>query len=1350
MRKTICVALLFLAGAAFTAGDDAQGVGGSAFHKNDITYSTSVATPHVKWAPRVPGGPIRGFFIPSVQYGRDMVELMQRLDLAPTTVSIDRNWDINCWGIGDYYGHETRGDRDDFRIVYGYVEKDLTGPASFDVLVIPGLNGWSRMTRASRDAILRRVRDGAGLVLIHPFVGDVKNHPFLGDEREGDGRIWEISPLVGCPDDTVNERGYPDINKAALVRGKWEVARPHFITAGLPMDLLPEGNVGGAYYRYQAKGDVLIKSGDDPIVAVSAYGKGRVVAFAYMEEGFIPSGADPLGSVEEEGFSAAGDPSVFGIYWNYWEYYYSLVAKAVVWAAGRDGGVGLKTAAAGPDEAATVRLTLSCASPRRVELEVAAHSEFGPKFGTIRTASDLRAGDNDVSVPAAALRPRGGWPGGKNIFDIIVRDPDKGETLNWGAATFDVPRRATLTVARPATDVYRDGDILSAVVRATGDVTGLRMRFNVHDDLERLLSSQTVPARQERYFYCSLENFLGKTASITAELVDENDRLVDQLRTRPVLVVQATRSPKEYHPLVAFGAAKHFFSSVRMNQIRAAAADTGFTWGGNVNNGLNIPRGAFGVYWYDRGPTTPEEMEKAIADYNATQDFESLQYLTKKELYRRTGDTKFLARSPSFHDREYMKRLRSIVYAVTRGKARYNMDYYFVGDEGSLTSYADPYDFDWGKDALSAFRSWLQGVYGSVEALNREWKSSFKVWGDVLPFTTEQAVKSGNFPPWADHRTFMEASFADAYRKVREAVVAGDPGGHIAVSGTQVTTAYNGCDWYRLDQVIDDFLSYDGGNQWDLHRSFAKPGAMIGFWTGYESRGIPLQNAIWTAAIHNVLHPNIFWMLSYLNPDFTYSRSARDMGETFKTLRYGGVGKLLMESERLQDGIALHYSMPSVHAATITLNHPERGRREIRRDFPANRDGWVRTIKDLGLQFNFVSYDQVARGTLETQRYRVFVMPMSMALSPAEAQRVRDFAAAGGVVIADAAAGVMDDHCAWQSDGLLNDFFGIRTVPSEKRKLSGSSAVETNADGDVSGTRQSPGVSGAVSATADGVSWGLSAEALEGLEAAEEGVAATTGKPLARVGKTDVGIVRQIGTGWAVYLNVLLDRYPELRSRNYGGGAYRKLVDTIFARMNLRPSMPVLGAGGAPLQQVQAVRYRFGDSRVLALVKENVGAEGIAGRDGVTVYNDANLGAVAREEISIRLPEKLFVHNITTGESLGQTDVVRTSITTGGAVVLGLSVAACALQIAAPASGRPGDALRFTLTLSTTGKHVLRCHVFGPDGSFLPVYAKNLLVSGRTGAFVFPSAVNDALGKYRVVATDVVTGASAEASVVLN
>ena len=113
--------------------------------------------------------------------------------------------------------------------------------------------------------------------------------------------------------------------------------------------------------------------------------------------------------------------------------------------------------------------------------------------------------------------------------------------------------------------------------------------------------------------------------------------------------------------------------------------------------------------------------------------------------------------------------------AAARNKARYNMDYYFVGDEGSLTSYGDPVDFDWSPPALDDFRNWLKDEYGTLDALNIEWKTNFKDWNEVVPFTTEEAQKSGNFAPWADHRTFMEITFARAYQTVRDAVIAGRP-----------------------------------------------------------------------------------------------------------------------------------------------------------------------------------------------------------------------------------------------------------------------------------------------------------------------------------------------------------------------------------------------------------------------------------------------------------------------------------------------------------------------------------------------------------------------------------------------
>ncbi|MDQ3175442.1 MAG: beta-galactosidase [Acidobacteriota bacterium] len=1311
------VSVLVLASFALLSYGQEGGVGGSAFHKNDITYSTEVVTPHINWATTLPGGPIKSFFIPSVQYGRDLVELMQRLSLQPTTVSIDRSWDINCWGIGDYYGHEYRGDRDDFQTVYGYVEKDIVGPVQFEVMVIPGLNGWSRMTRATRDAILHRVQLGAGLVLLHPFVGDVQGHPFKGDEPVGDERIWEVSPLVGVANDAVNERGYPEINQDAVTKGKWEVAQKHFITEGLPLELIPEGSIGGSFYKYRANGEVLIRSGAYPIVAAKTYGKGRVVALGYTEEGFTPQSISP---VETK------------IYWDYWEYQYSLLARSILWASRREPDVRINELTAG---SASIKLNLKSSAPRRIEIEIDGRNAFGQALGSQRQTKDLVAGETLIEIPADTLRPPTGWSGGRQIFNVIIRDVQLRTTLNWGSATLEWPKRAMMTMAKPAADVYKRGETLSAVLRAAGDLSGLQMRMQVADDMGRLLGVITKTARGERTLTYPLADFLGKFALVTGELVDERGAIVDQVRARPVMIVQDTRRPKEYTALVSFGGTKHYLQDAQMRMVRGMAADTGFTWGGDVDNSLNIPRGSFGVYWYDRGPTTTEGMEQAIADYQRKGDFESLGYLTKKELFKRTGDKKFLQRTPSFNDAGFLRTLSDIVRAAARNKARYNMDYYFVGDEGSLTSYGDAVDFDWSPGALAEFRTWLKHEYGTLPALNKEWRTDFKIWDHVVPYTTAEARQAGSFAPWADHRTFMEITFARAYQTARDAVIQGDSEAHIAVSGTQATNAYNGADWSRLDRVIDDFLSYDGGNQWDMHRSFAKRDAMIGFWTGYGSHGLAVQNAIWTAAIHNVLHPNIFWMYSFLDPDMTYSKSARDMGSAFESLKLEGVGKLLMESQRLGDGIAIHYSMASVHGASILGYHQrssdddEEGPKETSLGFPANRDGWVRTIKDLGLQFDFVSSAQVEQGNLASGKYKVLILPLSLALSPSEIKNIKSFVQAGGVVISDAAAGLMDHHCAWQPNGPMNELFGITSPDSNKRAFMA---------GD-----------GQLVVTNEGARWGLGANDLSGLTSAEPYITAAGGTPLIRIGKTDAVITRRIGKGRTIYLNIIFDKYPKLRAEKFGGANHRTLVDSLLDHAGVRPAVQVMSADDRRLTQAQVARYRFSDAEILTVVKDNVSVAGIVGRDGVTIYNDAALGQIARQEITIKLPNKFCVTDVRSGRRLGYTDVVHSSVVVGDAAVLSLSPAENKLALSGPPSSSRGEHIAFTLSSSLSGPRLIRCHVVAPNGLKLPAYARNVLFDKTATKFVLPSALNDLAGVYIIRGTDVVSGATAETTITL-
>ena len=65
------------------------------------------------------------------------------------------------------------------------------------------------------------------------------------------------------------------------------------------------------------------------------------------------------------------------------------------------------------------------------------------------------------------------------------------------------------------------------------------------------------------------------------------------------------------------------------------------------------------------------------------------------------------------------------------------------------------------------------------------------------------------------------------------------------------------------------------------------------------------------------------------------------------------------------------------------------------------------------------------------------------------------------------------------------------------------------------------------------------------------------------------------------------------------------------------------------------------------------------------------------------------------------------------------------------------------------GKSLVRCHVYAPDGSRLPIYSNNILVEGGRGTFTLPFALNDPIGKYVIRATDVVTGAVTEKTIEL-
>jgi hypothetical protein len=330
------------------------------------------------------------------------------------------------------------------------------------------------------------------------------------------------------------------------------------------------------------------------------------------------------------------------------------------------------------------------------------------------------------------------------------------------------------------------------------------------------------------------------------------------------------------------------------------------------------------------------------------------------------------------------------------------------------------------------------------------------------------------------------------------------------------------------------------------------------------------------------------------------------------------------------------------------------------------------------------------------------------------------------VVLADAAPGLLDEHCAWRQEGALDPLVGIAAPPSERRALKGARTADP------------PAVS------AVGRRWGLDAAALAGLEALEGDLQAKGGEALASLGRVPAVFARPSGKGWAVYLNVLLDRYPAARRKGYGGGAYRSLLASILAHLGVKPAVEVTAASGRPLGPARIARYRFGNADVVGVLLDPVDVDVVHGRDGVTIYDDSRLGRVARQEVEVRLPRMAEVVDARTGERFGRTDRVRTSVVVGEALVLALGEATPTLALAGPASAKRGEHARLSIVSPAAGRRLVRCHLRGPDGAFMPEYARNLLVDGAPGAFVVRFALDDPVGRYELRCADVTSGATAE------
>jgi Beta-galactosidase trimerisation domain len=663
----------------------------------------------------------------------------------------------------------------------------------------------------------------------------------------------------------------------------------------------------------------------------------------------------------------------------------------------------------------------------------------------------------------------------------------------------------------------------------------------------------------------------------------------------------------------------------------------------------------------------------------------------------------------------------------------------------------------------------LEAKLGPLDVANARWgkrggwrtshqPTKFQSWGQVAAFVKRfysevaeiNSTAGWNVASWCDFRNFMDATFAAAVQRARAMCRAEDPDALCATEGGQAPAAFGWYNYQRVAESVDVIEPYNTANNVELLRSLNSKVAILGTHAYSFTPGKPLNDLdrveqkrkvreIWWQLFHGyrgaIIWDNMETNIRFVDKNHQLTPAAEAFSEVFHEVR-SGIGRLILNSHRTHDGIAIHYSHASVqihwllenlvHARDWVLN-----KYDVRLHFNGIRNSWTKLIEDLSLQYDFVSRDQIEAGKLSTGEFRVFIMPKSVAVSEREAQQIQEFVEAGGLLLTDFGAATMNEHGRDLGAGQLDDVFGIRRIANQ----------------DAAASNGAMGNAGAMPPKE---------RRFNPSAAAEPAIALTTGKAQGPGAKVPTVITNDFGRGRAVFLNLDVADYAVERLRPGSWTELPDLLQGILSGAKLEPRVRVIGADGKRVPGVEVVVYQNGDCEHTAVFRNpQFDSEGFGD------YEDYKRGDSGEEvdnsylekpvEVTLQWPSAMATVDVRHSADLGTVQTYKTTLDPWWPTIVTRSPQAIPkISIAAPESLTAGRHL--DVKLGSGGNppagalRAVRVEVAGPDGHTYDLYSRNCIMRGSSHVETIPLALNDPRGKWNLRARDWVTGQTVEAA----
>ncbi|MFA7172347.1 MAG: beta-galactosidase [Kiritimatiellia bacterium] len=744
-----------------------------------------------------------------------------------------------------------------------------------------------------------------------------------------------------------------------------------FVRTGVPLDILPG-----------------LKGLPTEFIGLSEFGKGRVVKLDYGSLAWVNVrlSLTPQIKVEECPYA--------------YDYFHSLLAKATLWAARKEPTVFLKKIEVDTKDGMpqAVRLELfNAGQEQTVAMELSVRDgenqiEDTPKQITLA----LKPGNNKCDLALPTLKD------GLHLADIRLMDGDK--IINWGSVAVPVISKHRIDKVVLDKSAYHCGEKIQGKVILNQAAEKAKLKVQLWDNFGRLLDEKEMDAvGAETAFTLEIREALSLILKVKAILSGGQAYVISEKAQE--FAVAADRDKEKDYTFIMWPSYEpsDYLAPLITRQFYELGVDADFPAGREIALRSRIAaRSNLGTVPYMFGTFGAWGSAEACTNN---------------------------IRKPCLNDPVYREGLKASMTNYAPLLRDLGNPSYCLTIQGALTRSSQEFCFC--PICVKGFQEYLKKEYGSLKALNKEWDSKYALWEEIQPVTLAEAKKSGQLARWTDFRVYMEAVFTDLNAFCKREIQAVDPGAIVGFCEPLNASSTRGMSWWKLLSAVDMcgvYVTPLGSHtviQKEIVRSFLKDGrkgTSSGVWVGsymiaeHLNRAIPWHNlfnegdAIWDWYGYDGYGTGGYLALT---PDLAPLPYFQTLTSEIKEIK-GGIGKLLLNSQRENDGIVIYYSPLTHHAYTLTEGN----------DPVSCHLGFIKVLEDIGLQYNYISNEQIEQGELVKRGYKALVLPCALAMSAPEVEKIKDFVCQGGLVMADYTPAIMDNHCKALDTSPLAEVFG--------------------------------------------------------------------------------------------------------------------------------------------------------------------------------------------------------------------------------------------------------------------------------------------------------------------------------------